>query len=469
MWCLVLRSLVFQGVCLFAFADPLVKAVDEHAGPNSTSSHLLRPGDVLDIRVYEHPELELKVRVDSDGTIRFPLCGLQEVTGKTAGEVASLLEKGLSEAAIIERAQVFVFVDQYSPRRVYVLGEVNGTNSLAIEIPPELQLSALQAVSHAGGFSEKADLRAVFVLRTLAGGSVSRIPVDVHGIMGREAEASDVLLQPGDTLMIPVAKPVLVLGKVNKPGSFYIDTGHSVSIPEVVSRAGGFGELADLRRVVLVRSNEEGEKRRILVDLRETPEIPECWGGISVEPGDAVFVPEAKSVSVLGAVKQPGAFAVNTSQDVSALEMISRGGGFEDGAARDRVTILRTGVDGERRAIRVVVGGARETAGEAPTKAALVQPGDVVLAVAQQRLFVLGQVNEAGAFDMERNHPLRVTQAIAMAGGFSQLAAQNAVLLIRDDQVQRLDLQKTLRADGDLAVDVELEPGDVIFVTESRW
>ncbi len=430
------------------------------------SPHLLKPGDVLNIMVFEHPELKLTVRVDSDGTIRFPLCGVQQAAGKTAGEIATVLEERLS-AANIERAQVFVFISEYSPRLVYVLGEVNGANSMALEIPPERRLSALQAISHAGGFSEKADLRAVFILRPSSNRSVVRIPVDVSGIMARDTTNTDVNLKPGDTVMVPSAKPVLVLGMVNQPGSYYIDTSKAISVLEVISRAGGFSQRADVRHVTVLRQVQENERQEIVLDLRDKHENADVRDNTTVLPGDTVTVPEASPISVLGAVKSPGAFSINTSQTVSPLEMISRAGGFEEGAAQDRLVAVRTDADRTRTVIPVTLGASNSQMQNSQSQ--FLQPGDIVLAVPQEKVFVLGQVNDAGAFNLDPNHPLRITQAIAMAGGFNRLAAQKAILHIRDDKVNRLNLEEALRADGDLTVNRVLQPGDIVFVTESRW
>jgi polysaccharide export outer membrane protein len=356
----------------------LLAATSKGANPkDSNSAHLLRPGDVLEIAVYEHPELTLKTRVDSDGSILFPLCGKVQTAGLPAGAISSLLS-GKLQKANIERAQVFVFVSEYTPRYVYVLGEVASGDSKALEIPPEGRMSALQAVSAAGGFSPKADLRNVFVLRGKAGPSQTRVSVNVQQIMSRTGLAADVLLQPGDTVIVPSAKPVSIFGMVNQPGAFEIDTANTVSIAEI----------------------------------------------------------------------------------------ISRGGGFKEGADRDRTLLMRTDPDGK---ITTTVIKAGELMNGNVLQAPQVLPGDVIMATARDKIFVLGKVLKAGAFSLQPGITMTVSRAIAVAGGFDKLAAEGNVLLVRDNKVNRIDLDKVFRKNGELKLDLPLQAGDIVFVSESRW
>lgn len=252
------------------------------------SAHLLRPGDVLEITVYEHPELKLKTRVDADGTIRFPLCGSIPVEGETTGRVSEVLSEKLS-AADIERAQVYVFVTKYTPRYVYVLGEVGGA-SKSFEIPPEGRMTALQVVSAAGGFSERADLRKVFVLRGNLNGEPARIPVDVQGITAFDGKANDVQLQPGDTVIVPPKDKVFVLGEVKNAGAFDIRSGITMTVTRVIAMAGGFSRLAAEDAVLLIRG-EEVRRINLRRALRTDGDLSL---DLSLEPGDILFVPESR-------------------------------------------------------------------------------------------------------------------------------------------------------------------------------
>ena len=379
----ILTAAIAFGCLQIALAGDTPAVTEDSAKKKSAalsvkSAHLLLPGDILQVTVYEHPELQLTTRIDSDGSIRFPLCGKVPAAGKTAGAISDTLSEKL-QTANIERAQVFVLVEEFVPRYVYVLGEAEGSETKALEIPPEARITALQAISSAGGFTQSADLRNVFVLRTTESGEQKRIAVNVRGIMNRLKDARDVDLRPGDTVVIPRARPVSVFGMVNTPGSFNIDTANAVSVAEMISRAEGFKDGADRDQTLLLRQSGSGGKKSYVVRM--------------------------------GQVMMKGSSAQN----------------------------------------------------------AQVQPGDVIIARPRDKIFVLGQVKEAGAFDIQPEIPMTVTRAIAMAGGFDKLAAEEAVLLIRGTQITRIDLRRALRKGGDQGLDASLRAGDMVFVPESRW
>jgi protein involved in polysaccharide export with SLBB domain len=178
------------------------------------------------------------------------------------------------------------------------------------------------------------------------------------------------------------------------------------------------------------------------------------------------MVPTATPVSVFGMVEEPGAFDIDTSNVVTAAEMISRAGGFKEGADRDEVMLLRRDPAGTMTNRIVPLGrlmaGLGGDAGE-------VDPGDIIMVTPRDKVYVLGQVKSAGAFEIHPETPMTITRAIAMANGFDRLAAQNAVLLIRDGKVREINLARALKADGDTSIDEVIQPGDMIFVSESRW
>lgn len=364
-----LLILILGPVLLAGEARPEIPAAPVMPGAS------LLPGDVLAIDVYEHPDLQLTTRIDSDGTIRFPLCGAVAAAGRTTGQLADHLAVGLREANV-ERPEVFVFVEEYAPRTVYVLGAVKKPQSLSL--PLEAGLTALQAISSAGGLSERADARGVHVRRTPDSGKPVQISVNAVQLLQQTPGSKDVALRPGDMVIVPTARPVSVLGRVRQPGTFLVDT---------------------------------------------------------VNPA-------------------------------SLLEMLSRAGGFEDDASRSAVSILRRRPGEGLERILVNVG---TDAQSRPEALQAVQPGDTILVPPGEQLFVLGRVKSAGAFSLRPGVLVTVSRAIAMAGGFDSLAAEEATLLVRNGHITQVNLRKAIRRDGNITLDVPVLPGDIVFVPESRW
>ncbi|MBA3687191.1 MAG: SLBB domain-containing protein, partial [Planctomycetes bacterium] len=127
--------------------------------------------------------------------------------------------------------------------------------------------------------------------------------------------------------------------------------------------------------------------------------------------------------------------------------------------------VLRAGRDGARTVVKVPL--ADEAA--ALTADIALKPGDIVVVPRLDKIYVLGQVERPGALDLPAQKSLTVSKAISMAGGFGRFAKQGKVALIRDgNKVAEIDVKKLLsgdKPDGDPV----LQPGDTVFVPESRF
>ena len=117
--------------------------------------------DLLDIRVFEIPELNVERRVSDAGTIELPLLGEFPVSGLTAGQVRDQLQSMLT-AKYVNRANVSVIVKEYANKPVSIVGAVQKTGSLNISG----RWSLLQALSAAGGLTENAG-KTIYVLRQI--------------------------------------------------------------------------------------------------------------------------------------------------------------------------------------------------------------------------------------------------------------------------------------------------------------
>lgn len=84
------------------------------------SEYTIGAGDVLSIKVYDHEELTVKVRVSEGGTIEFPLIGQVHVGGQGVSTAAERIESALADGYIIE-PQVTIFIEQFKSKKVVVL------------------------------------------------------------------------------------------------------------------------------------------------------------------------------------------------------------------------------------------------------------------------------------------------------------------------------------------------------------
>ncbi len=303
----------------------------------AADAHLLRAGDVLEITVYNHPELDLSARVQQDGHVRIPLCGKVKASGVSVGTLAEALSK-LFEKKKIERAFVTIFVTTFAPRPVYVLGEVK-QGGVALEIPPQGRLTALQAIGSAGGFSEIADKANVGILRLQPDGTQKRLAFNAASVIGGAKGTSDLKLSPGDTILVPRALPVSVFGMVGQPGAFAIDTETLPRCSELLSRAGGPTKEADLKQVLIIRTiGDKPQSESVDMDAVLAGDLTK---DSVIRPGDVIIVNGKDRVYVLGEVKAPGSIVLERKIPLTMTKAIAQVGGVTRNANRRAVLLLR--------------------------------------------------------------------------------------------------------------------------------
>ena len=301
------------------------------------SPSALRPGDVLQISIFRAQEFDRTVRVEEDGAFSFPLCGTLQAAGLTTRQVAQELEKRL--AAQLADPHVDVTVSTWGPRTVYLLGEFK-SGSLSMELPTYSYLTALQAISAAGGFTENADLANVAVLRHQANGEYQRIPVDVSVLLGNAGITQEIILMPEDTLLAPRAASVSLSGKVATPTTISIDTKRPPHLSEILVRAGGMQTGADIDSIAIVRQQPDGTQKVLEASLRPTG--PGTYANDPIiQPGDHVVVSAARQVFVTGQVNRPLALELPTDTPITVSQAVTMAGGFTPTASKGNVTLIR--------------------------------------------------------------------------------------------------------------------------------
>ncbi len=170
-----------------------VRAGDESAVTVAAST--LGPGDVLEVRVYQEPELSGVYQIGSQGDVLFPLCKSVAVGGLTANEAAEKLRACLSQG-FMRDPQVSVLVKEYNSKKVFVFGEVQKPGTF----PYEDGMSVVQAVTIAGGFTRTAAQNNTSVTRRVQGQEVKmKVPVQDIAL----GKAPNFTLEPGDIVYVP--------------------------------------------------------------------------------------------------------------------------------------------------------------------------------------------------------------------------------------------------------------------------
>jgi polysaccharide biosynthesis/export protein len=160
-------------------------------------SFVIGNDDMLAINVWKEPDISRQVPVRSDGKISLPLVG--EV--KAAGETPLKLEQDLAARLknYIEEPEVTVIVQQINSQKFNILGQVNHPGSF----PLLNSATVLDALALAGGFRDFAKQKSIYVLRTNADGSETRIPFNYKQVVKGQNPAQNIKLQPRDTIVVP--------------------------------------------------------------------------------------------------------------------------------------------------------------------------------------------------------------------------------------------------------------------------
>lgn len=159
-------------------------------------AYVIGAEDMLNVNVWKEPEMSGTVPVRPDGKISLPLINDVQAAGYTPMQLAANVSDQLKR--YLTEPRVTVTVTAINSRRVYLMGEVGHPGWL----PMVASMTVLQALSSAGGFSQFANLKKIYVLRTENGTQV-KLPVNYKDLIsGRNAE-QNFLLKPGDTIVVP--------------------------------------------------------------------------------------------------------------------------------------------------------------------------------------------------------------------------------------------------------------------------
>jgi polysaccharide export outer membrane protein len=265
---------------------------DSSPPPSSPPPFTLQPGDVIDIRVYQQPSLNLTMQVSDEGRIDFPLVGTVLVAGRIPSSIERELKEKL-EKDYLHNAHVSVTVREYRPRKVYALGGVKNPGGYALS--PREQLTFLRLISIAGGFSDKASKEHCLIVRTAEKGERRLIRISVSSVekaLARGQADADMELWPDDLLLIPAtARVVHVLGAVGTPGSLDMVPDSRMTASMAISRAGGLTKFASSGKIAVLRQQPGGETLRLVVDLDQVVD-GKLELDVELRPGDVIWVPE---------------------------------------------------------------------------------------------------------------------------------------------------------------------------------
>jgi polysaccharide export outer membrane protein len=298
-------------------------ATDSEQGEYRIGSH-----DLLEINVFEAPDLNRSLRVSAGGEISMPLLGAVQSSGLTARELEGTLEVRLRQ--YMKDPHVGVFVTTVESHPVSVVG--------AVKKPGVFQIrgtkTVLEMLSMAEGLSDDAGDE-VLVMRGAGlhfgsdsnGGSANpdvtaspapqspsqtqmpsgaaddlsyndTIKINLKDLLESGDQRFNVAVYPGDIVKVTRGGIIYVIGDVKKPGGFVLKTDQNMSVLKAIALAEGLNATAAKSRTKIIRTDEKtGQRFEFPIDLGKvlagkTPDTP-------LKPADIVFIPNSSGKTML--------------------------------------------------------------------------------------------------------------------------------------------------------------------------
>lgn len=162
-------------------------------------NYILKESDVVNVEVYQEPDLDKVARIEGDGSVALPLVGKIKIEGMTIAEARSLITD-LYNRDYLVNPQITVLVASFAPEYINILGSVNRPG--AVPIPPDRPITLTEAITGVNGISRLGNPRAITIKRKNDDGSIELINVNFDRIM-KDTNVSDIVLQAGDSIWVP--------------------------------------------------------------------------------------------------------------------------------------------------------------------------------------------------------------------------------------------------------------------------
>jgi polysaccharide biosynthesis/export protein len=159
-------------------------------------NYVIGPQDVLNVSVWKEPDVTRTVPVRPDGKISLPLLNDVKAAGLTPAQLAAKITDSLKK--YVSDPQVTVIVTEVNSQRIYILGEVNRAGAYSL-LPG---MTVLQALSSAGGFTQFANVKNIYLLRE-ENGKQTRHPFNYKEIVNGNKSEQNIVLKTGDTIVVP--------------------------------------------------------------------------------------------------------------------------------------------------------------------------------------------------------------------------------------------------------------------------
>lgn len=251
--------------------------------PQTSPNTQITEGDLLDIVIFDTPELSGRFRVNLKGDILLPLAGTLHVAGLTLSEITDAVAQRFKDAKILVEPQVTVFVAEFNRRTITITGEVRSPGVYSITAPRTLT----DTLAMAGGLNDSAS-RTVSIVHAANPKDIVHVTLNVGAQTPESIEQGRMQILPGDSIFVARSGVIYVVGELTRPGGYQVEHNNRLTLLEAVALAGGLTRTAKASNSRLIRRSPTG-REELDVNLQKV-----LYGGgpdMLLTDGDILFVP----------------------------------------------------------------------------------------------------------------------------------------------------------------------------------
>lgn len=257
-------------------------------GFGSGAAGIVGAGDLVEMSVFDTPELSGKLRVSNSGDVILPLVGSIHVAALTASEMQNLIRRRLIDGGFMNDPQVTVFIVEYATQGVSVLGEVRNPGVY----PAFGNHRLVDYVSAAGGLTTLAGNH-VTITRADHSGTTEQVKISSNA---PSARADNPEIFPGDSIFVQKTGLIYVIGDVVRPGGFPMDHDDHLTILQALALAQGTTYSAKQSSSVIIRTTPQG-RESMPIDIKKI--LASKAVDEPLQDNDILFVPNSAGKTAL--------------------------------------------------------------------------------------------------------------------------------------------------------------------------
>lgn len=270
---LIFGWMLAMSLCAGAVAQVAPSAPGVAAPPKA--EHILGPGDVVRITVFQNPDLSLETRISELGRITFPLIGDVALGGSSVAGAQEKIAKQLRDGGFVLKPQVNILLVQVRSAQISILGQVSRPGRYPIET---VNSKVSEMISASGGvLPGGADV--VTLVGTRNGKSV-KYDIDLRTILQAGRAELDVTVANGDIIYVDRAPNLYIYGEVQRPGVFRLERG--MTLMQALAQGGGLTQRGTERGIRVHRRDASGAVKVMELKMNDP-----------VEADDVIYVRES--------------------------------------------------------------------------------------------------------------------------------------------------------------------------------